>query len=76
MKTYLDSTFKIKDLGKLSYFLGIEAHMKETGLNLCQRKYALDILNEACFINYKSVNTPMLPGHHLNREGSSTLISW
>nr|GMC60559.1 Retrovirus-related Pol polyprotein from transposon TNT 1-94 [Ipomoea batatas] len=46
LKVFLDTAFRIKDLGELGYFLGIEAHMSDKGLNLCQRKYALDILNE------------------------------
>lgn len=53
LKAFLDDTFKIKDLGTLGYFLGIEAHMTTDGLNLCQRKYALDILQEAGFLDCK-----------------------
>lgn len=65
LKQFLDDTFKIKDLGELGYFLGIEAKLDDSGLNLCQRKYALDILTEAGFLECKPVNTPMVPGYHL-----------
>lgn len=62
LKQFMDSTFKIKDLGNLSYFLGIEAHQSTEGLNICQRKYALEILNEAGFLACKPAHTPMAQG--------------
>ncbi|XP_019176708.1 PREDICTED: uncharacterized protein LOC109172027 [Ipomoea nil] len=73
LKTFLDNTFKINDLGSLGYFLGIEAHMTIDSLNLCQRKYALDIIEEAGFLHSKPVDTPMVPGTRLTKEGGSLL---
>ncbi|XP_019171189.1 PREDICTED: uncharacterized protein LOC109166753 [Ipomoea nil] len=73
LKSFLDSEFKIKDLGSLGYFLGIEAHMNTSGLNICQRKYALDILEEPGFLNCKPVATPMVPGQRLTKENGSSL---
>ncbi|KAK3039089.1 hypothetical protein RJ639_028835 [Escallonia herrerae] len=46
-KKYLNDCFKLKDLGPLKYFLGIEAASGPRGLFLSQRKYALDILSES-----------------------------
>ncbi|XP_023729897.2 uncharacterized mitochondrial protein AtMg00810-like [Lactuca sativa] len=40
----LNSEFAMKDLGSLSYFLGIAAHRHQHGLFLSQRKYATEIL--------------------------------
>ncbi|KAK3039566.1 hypothetical protein RJ639_027710 [Escallonia herrerae] len=45
-KQYLNDYFKLKDLGSLKYFLGIEAACGPRGLFLSQSKYALDILSE------------------------------
>ncbi|XP_019171190.1 PREDICTED: uncharacterized protein LOC109166755 [Ipomoea nil] len=73
LETWHQSEFKIKDLGSLGYFLGIEAHMNTNGLNICQRKYALDILEEAGFLNCKPFATPMVPGQRLNKENGSPL---
>lgn len=42
VKKYLDEKFKIKDLGILQYFLGIEIVRNKNSLYLCQRKYVLD----------------------------------
>ena len=38
IKTVLDDLFKIKDLGQLKYFLGIEVANSKSGISLCQRK--------------------------------------
>nr|GLL42026.1 uncharacterized protein LOC109184712 [Ipomoea trifida] len=74
LKTHLHNAFKIKDLGTLGFFLGIEAHLDRSGLNLCQRKYTLNILSESGFLDCKPVSTPMVPGHHLDKD-NGTLLS-
>ncbi|XP_019168865.1 PREDICTED: uncharacterized protein LOC109164771 [Ipomoea nil] len=73
LKVFLDSVFKIKDLGSLGYFLGIEAQLTENGLNICQRKYALDILEESGFTHSKPVSTPMIQNQHLTHDDSPSL---
>ena len=44
LKIYLDKTFKIKDLGKLHYFLGMEILDTAGGVLISQRKFVLDLL--------------------------------
>lgn len=44
LKTFLHDKFKIKDLGKLHYFLEVEVLYKEDGLIISQRKFVLDLL--------------------------------
>ncbi|KAL4576370.1 hypothetical protein LXL04_012463 [Taraxacum kok-saghyz] len=46
LKAFLDSTFKIKDLGLLNYFLGIEVLNTTEGTVLTQRKFASELLKE------------------------------
>ena len=44
LKCYLTSTFKMKDLGPLTYFLGLEVSLSDMGIYLYQGKYAEDLL--------------------------------
>ena len=38
LKRFLSSRFKIKDLGPLKYFLGIEVACSKAGITVCQWK--------------------------------------
>ena len=55
LKIYLQNSFQTKDLGKLCYFLGIEVARSKDGINLSQRKYVLDILEECGLLGSKPV---------------------
>ena len=46
LHNYLSKEFKMKDLSSLKYFLGIEVSQSSLGIFLCQRKCALDLLQE------------------------------
>ena len=58
-KQYLNNCFKIKDLGLLKYFLGIEVTRGPQGLFFCQRKYALKIVDECGLLRAKLADFPM-----------------
>ena len=62
LKDHLHSTFNLKDLGILNYFLGIEVTHLPTGIVLTQRKFAHDLLKDSDISTFKSVVTP-LPLH-------------
>lgn len=55
----LKHEFAIKDLGKLTYFLGLEVTYTPEGLCLTQSKYAHDTLSRASFLDSKPVGTPL-----------------
>lgn len=58
---YLDTTFSIKDLGNLKYFLGIQViRSSNSCLCLCQRKDIIEILVKAKMDKAKPFLTPMI----------------
>ncbi|CAM8945479.1 unnamed protein product [Rhodiola kirilowii] len=65
VKQFIHDKFKIKDLGQLHYFLGIEVARSNNGLFLNQRKYALDLISEAGLLGCKPSTTPMDTKHKL-----------
>lgn len=64
-KNYLQSCFRMKDLGKLKYFLGLEVARNTSGFYISQRKYALDIVAEAGLLAAKPSPVPMELNHTL-----------
>lgn len=55
----MNENFSLKVLGKLSYFLGIEAKRDKHGLHLSQKKYIHDLLFRTKIQEYKSSPTPI-----------------
>ena len=69
----LDDTFKSKDLGNLKYFLGFEVARGTSGINICQRKYALDLLTNTDMLHCKPVSTPFDYCTRLHQASGSML---
>ncbi|KAF5455289.1 hypothetical protein F2P56_024884 [Juglans regia] len=65
----LNSEFATKDLGPLSYFLGLEASSTSDGLFISQLKYAQDILSRVQLLDTKPVHTPMVVSQYLSVDG-------
>ena len=61
VKQFLHSQFKLKDLGSLKFFLGLEIARSSSGIVVSQRQYALQLLEDFGFIDSKPVHTPMNP---------------
>lgn len=70
----LASEFSVKDLGPLSYFLGIEVLRNSTSCTLSQRKYTIDLLSKYNMLNAKPVHTPLATGSTLSLHDGSKPI--
>ncbi|KAL8129011.1 hypothetical protein V2J09_018166 [Rumex salicifolius] len=69
LKEHMKSYFQMKDLGNMRYFLGIEVYRTEAGIYLNQRKYTLEMLEEARIVNSKPMLTPLDCHEKLSKEG-------
>ncbi|KAK1609827.1 hypothetical protein QYE76_033500 [Lolium multiflorum] len=65
----LRQEFALKDLGDLSYFLGIEVQKTANGLVLSQSKYAQDILTRVGMANCTGMPTPLSSSEKIVAQG-------
>nr|XP_016479658.1 PREDICTED: uncharacterized mitochondrial protein AtMg00810-like [Nicotiana tabacum] len=59
LKTFLHNTFKIKDLERLHYFLGLEVQYTEKGVLMSQKKFTMDLLKEFGCIDCPPMTSPL-----------------
>lgn len=52
----MHNLFRIKDLGVLKYFLGMQISRSKKGIFISQRKYALEILKDEVCLGAKPMN--------------------
>jgi hypothetical protein len=71
--TKLQSEFPLKDLGPLSYFLGIQVTRDATGLHLCQTKYITELLHKTNMSGAKPSKSPCTSGSKLSRLDGEAL---
>lgn len=71
VKEFVKSQFRIKDLGMLKYFLGIEILSVGNGICMSQRKYCLELLFEFGMLGCKPLTTPIDANTVVNLNGIS-----
>uniref|UniRef100_A0A2N9FMK4 Reverse transcriptase Ty1/copia-type domain-containing protein n=1 Tax=Fagus sylvatica TaxID=28930 RepID=A0A2N9FMK4_FAGSY len=73
LQKFLSQQFEMKDLGTLSYFLGLEVTSSSDGYYLSQAKYASDLLSKAGLTDSKTVSTPLELNVKLNTTDGEPL---
>ena len=74
LKDFLNQQFEMKDLGHLSYLLGLEITHSIDGLYISQAKYASELLSRAGLTDSKIVDTPIELNAHLTPLGGQTIV--
>ncbi|CAL1387680.1 unnamed protein product [Linum trigynum] len=74
LKRGLQDSFSIKDLGYLSYFLGLVITRTSDGILLNQQKYIQDLLVDHQFEDCKPVSTSMELNLHLRRDSGTRFL--
>ena len=72
-KKSLSSTFHMKDLGPLIYFLRIEVDRSSHGIFLSQFKYTIDLLEEYKMLSSKPLKLPLDPNIKLTLTSGDPL---
>lgn len=67
-ETQMMFEFEMKDIGLMSYFLGLEMYQMQNEIFVSQTKYAKDILKKFKMENCTSVEIPTAHGEHLCKE--------
>jgi hypothetical protein len=73
LKRFLGQHFEMKDLGPLSYFLGLEVSSSSDGYYLTQAKYTSDLISRAGITDSKIVDTPIEYNNRLNTHDREPL---
>uniref|UniRef100_A0A2N9HM41 Reverse transcriptase Ty1/copia-type domain-containing protein n=1 Tax=Fagus sylvatica TaxID=28930 RepID=A0A2N9HM41_FAGSY len=73
LKRFLGQHFEMKDLGPLSYFLGLEVSSSSDGYYLTQAKYTSDLISQAGITDSKIVDTSIEYNNHLNTHDGEPL---
>lgn len=59
LRRWLPKEFKIKNLGRLKYFLGVKVAHSKGGIFILQQKYILDLLKETRMLCYRLAHVPI-----------------
>jgi len=67
-KRSMKREFEMTDLGYMRYFLGVEVTQTSSGIFICQKKYANEVLERFGLQNCSPVKNPIVPGCKLTKD--------
>ena len=73
---HLHSIYHVKDLGSLSYFLGMKADRSLQGLHLCQTKYICDLLDQTQMVGAKPLASPTVASTKLSSTNEELIYAF
>lgn len=73
-KQSMKKEFDMTDLGRMTYFLGVEVIQNDDGIFIGQSKYARDALERFGMDKSKPVSNPVAPGNKLTKKGSGNEV--
>ncbi|RDX93350.1 hypothetical protein CR513_24401, partial [Mucuna pruriens] len=73
-KSSMKHEFDMTNLDKMGYFLGLEVLQQLDGIFLCQKKYALEMLQRFEMDRSNSVHNPIIPGVKLTKDESNVKV--
>jgi hypothetical protein len=71
--TQLQQEFPLKDLGPLSFFLGIQVTLTSSSLHLCQTKYIHELFDKAHMVESKPAKSHCTSGSKLFKHDGEPL---
>lgn len=66
-KLSMKREFEMTDLGLMRFFLRVEVRQSQEGIHLCQKKYALEVLERFKMADCNPVKNPIVPGTKLSK---------
>jgi hypothetical protein len=73
-KREMKNVFEMTDLGKMTFFLGMEVQQKQNEIFICQQKYAKEILKKFNMEECRSTTTPMNQKEKFYKEDGAAKI--
>ncbi|KAL5573167.1 hypothetical protein UlMin_022764 [Ulmus minor] len=68
LKKTVDAKFKLKDLGPLRFFLGLEIARSSKGITVSQQPYTLQLLQDMWYLGCRPTTTPMEANMKLSKD--------
>ena len=75
MKKSLSDIFRMKDMGELHYCLGVNIHIDDNGIVLCQRQSLLRLLEKYGLSDANTVSTPLDCNSKLVKDDDSSKLA-